>query len=410
MNNENNENNESNENNQAKRLLGDAKVPPVTDSGHLMTRRSFVSRLLMGAAALPVAAALPALSACRSEKGDELFKGERQWTDDAGREMTIPTPSALKRVYFTSALAQIFVMTLKPEVMGASCSKFTTEDMEFLPAEMRGLEYLGAVESGQMDTEAVLQAGIQLIFSISSIELVQENIDEAEMITAKSRIPVVLIDGSTERIGEAYRQLGEILGCEERAATLAAYCEDAVARVSSAVSDIPESERVNVYYAEGPLGLQTEPAASHHAWSFNTAGGNVVAQVDNFDATGMSDVSLESVISWNPEIIITWDSELRGGAEDIIRESPEWAVIDAVRNERVYAMPNRPVAWVDRPMACNRFLGVQWLANLFYPDRYDVDMVEVAQEYYKLFFKVDVDAETMKGILGNSYPPKPWSR
>jgi iron complex transport system substrate-binding protein len=56
-------------------------------------------------------------------------------------------------------------------------------------------------------------------------------------------------------------------------------------------------------------------------------------------------------------------------------------------------------------MACNRFLGVQWLANMFYPDRYDVDMVEVGQEYYKLFFGCDVDAETMKGFLGASYPP-----
>ena len=134
-------------------------------------------------------------------------------------------------------------------------------------------------------------------------------------------------------------------------------------------------------------------------------GRKVVAEVDWYDATGMSDVSLESVIGWDPEVIVTWDSEIRGGAEDIIRTSKDWAVIKAVRNGRVYAMPNIPVAWVDRPMACNRFLGVQWLANMFYPDRFDVNMVEVGKEYYKLFFGCDVTDDEMKGFLGASYPP-----
>ncbi len=366
-----------------------------------ITRRRFFAAL---SAAVVALATTPALFSCRSEAGDALIKGQRSFTDDAGREHTIPTPDKLTSVYFTSGLAQLFVMTLKPEAMGATCSQFSAEDLKYLP-NMQGLEYLGAVETGQMDVEAVMQAGIQLIFSISSIELVEANIDEADNIQKLSGIPVILIDGSTERISEAYRKLGDILGCEERAAKLAAYCEDAVARVTDAVADIPEDERVSVYYAEGPQGLQTEPASSQHAWSFVAAGGKVVAEVDWYDATGMSDVSLESVIGWDPEVIVTWDSEIRGGAEDIIRTSKDWAVIKAVRNGRVYAMPNIPVAWVDRPMACNRFLGVQWLANMFYPDRFDVNMVEVGKEYYKLFFGCDVTDDEMKGFLGASYPP-----
>ena len=367
------------------------------------TRREFVRTSLAAAA---VALAPSMLTGCRSESGDAIIKGVRTFVDDAGREHSIPTADKLTKVYFTSGLAEIFIMTLKPEVMAATCSRYTAEDMQYLPPCMREVEYLGAVESGQMDVEAVMQAGVQLIFSISSIELVADNIDEADNIEELSGIPVILIDGSTERISEAYQKLGEILGCEERAAELASYCEDVVSRVSQAVGDVPEDERVSVYYAEGPQGLQTEPASSQHAWSFNAAGGKVVAEVDWFDATGMSDVSLESVISWNPDVIVSWDSEVRGGAIDIIRESPDWAVINAVRNDRVYAMPSVPVAWVDRPMACNRFLGVQWLANMFYPDRYDVDMVQVAQEYYQLFFGVEVSDTDMKEILGTSYPPQ----
>lgn len=372
------------------------------DGREVVSRRSFVRMAGCSVAAL---AGAGVLSGCRSEAGDEVFKGVRTIVDDAGRELQIPSSSALEKVYFTSGLAQVFVLAVAPDLMGASCSKFSDEDKRFLTDELEGLKYLGAVETGEMDVEAVLSQGIQLIFSISSVELTAENISEAENIQKLSGIPVVLIDGSFEKIGHAFEMLGDILGRKERAAKLSAYCEDAYTRVTEAVRDIPEDKRVKVYYAEGPLGLQTEPAESQHAYSFNVAGANVVAKVDWFDATGMADVSLESVIGWNPEVIVTWDSEIRGGAEEHIKSSADWAVIEAVKKGRVYAMPNTPLAWVDRPMACNRYLGIQWLANMLYPDKFDVDMVEVGQDFYELFYGKRPSKEDMLSILGDSYPP-----
>lgn len=383
------------------RPTGDAPSRP---AGRSLSRRSFAA--LAGAAALGLASgALPLLGGCRSEAGDEVFKGERKVTDDAGRQLVIPTVSQLKKVYFTSALAQIYVMTLAPDLMGATCSKYTDEDKRFLPSELDGLVYLGSSESNELDVEAVMSQGIQLIFSISSIELTEANISEAENIQDLTGIPVVLIDGSFERISEAYAMLGDILGREERAAELAAYCESAYAAVTDAVKDIPDDQRVGLYYAEGPLGLQTEPASSQHAAAFVAGGARVVAQVDLLDATGMADVSLESVIAWDPEVIVAWDEEVRGGADARIRTHADWSVISAVRNGRVYTMPNVPMSWVDRPMACNRYLGIQWVANMLYPDRYNVDMVEVGKEFYQLFFGAEVTDDEMKGFLGNSYPP-----
>ena len=368
----------------------------------LITRRDFAKYASVAAAGIGLGGGL--LSGCRSEAGDEIFRGERKIVDDAGRELTIPTAANLKKVYFTSGLAQVYMMTLAPDLMGATCSKYTELDRKYLPDELNDLVYLGAVETGEMDVEAVMSQGIQLIFSVSSIALTEANISEAIDIQDRSGIPVVLVDGSTNLITHAYELMGDILGREDRAAELAAYCEDAYARVSAAVADLPDEERVKVYYAEGPLGLQTEPAESQHAESFVIAGGDVVAKVDWFDATGMADVSLESVISWDPDVIVAWDEELRGGADERIRTHEDWASIKAVRDGRVYTMPNTPVAWVDRPMACNRFLGIQWLCNMFYPDRFDVDMVEVGKEFYKLFYGVDVSDDEMLDFLGNSYP------
>ncbi len=363
-----------------------------------VTRREFARKA--GAAALGLAAAsTPLLGGCRSEAGDAIFKGQRTITDDAGRELTIPTAGNIEKVFFTSALAQVFVMTLAPDLMGAVCSEYSDLDLQYLPEELQGLINLGNMESSTMDLEAVMAADIQIIFSISSVDLTEANISEAEDIQNQTGIPVVLIDGSFERINQAYTMLGDILGREEKAAELADWCEQAYQDVTSAVSGVAEEDKVTLYYAEGPLGLQTEPAESQHALTFVVAGANVVAQVEIFDDAGMSNVSLESVIKWDPEVIVAWDEELRGGADELIRTSDDWSSIRAVRDGRVYTMPNVPFAWVDRPMACNRYLGIQWVANLLYPDLYDVDMVEVGKDFYSKFLGVEVSDAEMEGFL-----------
>jgi iron complex transport system substrate-binding protein len=69
-------------------------------------------------------------------------------------------------------------------------------------------------------------------------------------------------------------------------------------------------------------------------------------------------------------------------------------------------MPNTPFSWCDRPPAVNRFLGMQWIANMLYPDAYDVDMVEVTRDFYSRFYHVDITDAQAKEILGNSYPVK----
>lgn len=48
----------------------------------------------------------------------------------------------------------------------------------------------------------------------------------------------------------------------------------------------------------------------------------------------------------------------------------------------------------------NRFLGIQWLANLLYPDFYDVDMVETVRDSYATCYWRDTSRAQAEGILG----------
>lgn len=365
-----------------------------------LTRRAF----LKGAACAAAVTAAAPLAGC--DMADRVIMHTRTITDHAGRELEIPTADSIKTVFFTSGLAQVYITALAPELLGASAAKFTEEELEFLPDGVENLPYLGTLNNNdEIDREQLLLHDFDIMFSISGIELTQQNISEAEDIQAQTGIPVVLVDGSFDKIGDAFRFLGDILERPDRAEELASYVDGVYAEVHAAVQQIPDSEKIGVYYAEGPEGLQTEPETSQHMLAFLEAGAKCVADCEVTYGGGMTNVSLEQVLKWNPEVIISWDSRIRGGAFEDIRTNPDWSTIKAVRDDRVYAMPNLPWAWCDRPPGVNRVIGLQWICNLLYPSYYDVDMVACTQKFFDVMLGVQVSEDRVLDILGNSYPP-----
>jgi iron complex transport system substrate-binding protein len=372
----------------------------ISRSHPLMERRAFVK--VLGAGMLLTL--VPGLSGCAAV--GQTITGEQDIVDDVGRSLKVPAPSSLKKIYFTSGLAQIFCFTLNPDVIAGTAIQFTKKQLKYLPSGSSDLSFMGSLsDNGQINREMLIAEGVQLVFSISAVGLTEANISDAQKLQDSTHIPVCLLDGSMDKIADCYRKLGSILGCESRAHDLADYCEEVYNRVTAAVDDIPDDQKTTLYYAEGPEGLQTEPDASQHALVMALAGAKNVAAVPENSGYGMSNVSLEQVIAWNPEVIISWDFDNLGGADCDIRSNSNWAPIQAVKNQRVYTMPSVPFAWLDRPPGVNRFLGIQWVANLFYPDRYDVDMVAVVKEFYSKFYRVDVSDDQARDLLGNSYPP-----
>lgn len=360
-----------------------------------MTRRRFVQAGATCAAGL----ATGALAGCAQV--NTLIAGSRTVVDDTGRTVEIPAAGQVERVYFTSPLAQIFCYTVAPDLLGGTCTQYDKAQLEFLPEGTGDLIYMGSLSSGgTIDREALMYNDIQLVFSISGTDLTDVNVSDAEGLQEQTGIPVVLIDGSFNIIGDTYRFLGECLGRESRANELAGYLEDIYERVTQAVAAVPESELKTYYYAEGPEGLQTEPDTSQHSLAFQVARAqNVVTGVSAMSGGGMSNVSLEKVLAWDPEYIITWDFDVRGGAEKLIRTSDDWSAIRAVRENKVFAMPNLPFAFCDRPPGVNRFMGIQWLANLLYPSYYDIDIVQATREFYAKCYWCDITDEQARRIL-----------
>jgi iron complex transport system substrate-binding protein len=370
----------------------------------MLDRRRFLALSATAAASVAGAVLSATLLPGCTWLSEALGRGQTV-TDDAGRLVTLPAPDTLKSIYFTSPLAQVFCFTLAPEYLAGTCIRFREEQLEFLPVGTESLEYLGTInEGGVIEAQMLREKDVQVIFSISGTRLTDENVSDALGLEDASGVPVFLVDGSFERIGDAYRLLGQCLGRNERAERLAGYCEDIYARVSSALAAIPASDLVRYYYAEGSEGLLTEPDSSQHSLAFQVARGiNVAGHMGlGTEQDVLVPVSSEQIVEWDPDFIITGTVHGQATPSDVaslMRASSVYAETRAVRNGRVLCMPSLPFAFCDRPPGVNRFLGIQWLANLFYPDCYQVDMVEVVRDFYATCYWRDLSRDQARRIL-----------
>ena len=74
---------------------------------------------------------------------------------------------------------------------------------------------------------------------------------------------------------------------------------------------------------------------------------------------GLANVSIEQVLVWNPDVIVTIDQDFAAS----VRSDPAWAGVKAVREGRVHLSPKMPFGWVDFPPSVNRLIGLMWLSR-----------------------------------------------
>lgn len=321
-------------------------------------------------------------------------------TDDAGREVTIP--AKIEKCYYTSPIGMIMVYTLDPDKMAGWSFELKDKDKKYIADQYESLPFLGGLQmNAKINTEELVKAHPDVIFSVGPDALSETSVSDADKLQEQLNIPVLVVDSNVDKIDEAYTFIGKILGAEDRAKVLADYCTDTLKEVDEATKAIPENEKIKVYYAEGPKGLATEPKGSMHSLVLDIVHANNVAQVEVKGGGGMSAVSMEQVLSWNPDVILSWTTD-NGGAYDLIKTSQDWQNINAVKNNKIYQIPSSPFNWFDRPPSVNRFIGMKWLAATFYPEAYKVDMVKEVKDFYSLFYHVELTDEDAKDLLKNS--------
>jgi len=317
----------------------------------------------------------------------------REITDMAGRKVNVP--DKIERVFGSAPPLNVLLHAVAPESMLGLSFPVTDENKAFFPPRLQTLPVVGGIfgMGQQMNPEVVLGLKPDIALAWKS-----PFIDQAKIEGAFARIGVPVVFIQLDVLADwpaALRYTGQLLGHEKTAEAQAQYIEQRLAKVSKAVTAIPENKRVKVYYAEGPDGLATDCHRSFHTEAIELAGGYNVYRCEPKDHMGMERISLEQVLTLAPEVIVTQEA----GFAATVRSEARWQGVPAVKNGRIYVVPRWPHNWVDRPPSMMRVLGVQWLANLFYPKAYPLDLRRETREFYQLFLGTALSDAQLDSLL-----------
>lgn len=317
-------------------------------------------------------------------------------TDSCGRKVKIPVK--ITKIAPSGSLAQIVLYTLCPNKLVGLSSDFPDITKKYIDKKYWNLPKFGQFygKNVNLNMEALIKASPDIIIDIGEAKPTEKK--DMDGLQKQLGIPVIFVEATLKTMDKAYKKLGNFVGEEKQANILSTYCKNTLKDVSKKSTSIPSNEKKSIYYALGNSGLNTNAAGSIHADVIEAIGSVNVAKVQLVSSGGGSQVSMEQVISWNPDVIITAPN----GIYNKISQDTLWQNLKAVKDKNIYEVPNGPFNWMSEPPSINRVIGLKWLGNLLYPEIYKYDMVSETQDFYSKFYHIELNNDQVKEILKNS--------
>jgi iron complex transport system substrate-binding protein len=309
--------------------------------------------------------------------------------DAAGRSVSVAT--GVTRVFPAGPPAAILLYTLAPELLIGWPRANRPEECAYMLPDICGRAEVGRL-TGRGNTanlESVLALKPDLILDVGSTS--PTFVSLADRVQEQTGIPYALLDGRFDGIAGTYRKLGALIGRADDAEKLALYTEDTLKTVLGRVMPVAPSERPKVYYARGPRGLATGLGGSINVETIEMLGRNVAGETQG----GLANVSIEQILVWNPDVIVTIDQEFAAA----VRNEPSWASVKAVRDNRIHLSPKLPFGWVDFPPSVNRLIGLWWLGKILYPERFPEDLPALTRDFYSRFYHVTPSPAQIDHVL-----------
>jgi iron complex transport system substrate-binding protein len=240
--------------------------------------------------------------------------------------------------------------------------------------------------------------------------------DPAEL-QDKTGIPVIVLDAGNlgakrDAFYASLRLMGQIVGKEERAESLVAHFDAAIADLARRTADIPDSRRPTAYIGgvayKGPHGFQsTEP--TYPPFLFVQA--RNLAREEGGAGRDLSntDVAKEKIVAWDPDHLFLDLSTLQmgedaGGLHEL-RTDPAYATLTAVIEGRVYGV--LPYNWYSQNFE-SILANAYFVGKTLYPDRFaDVDPKAKADEIYSFVVGKPVFDQMNRTFSGLAFIPVP---
>ena len=321
----------------------------------------------------------------------------REITDMAGRKVTVPAAEDIESVFSTGPVAAIFMYMVAPDKLLGWNYELNDVEKSIILEKYHDLPNFGMGDA--INYEAVIAANPTIALNCGKIN--DAMVSDCDALSKSLGIPVIAVDNELNNSAEAFRFMGELLGVEDHAEELAEYSEKIFTDIAS-LADIPEDEKVSVYFGNGEDSLETAPRGSQHAQILDAVNVTNVADLELGDGSRVQ-ISAEQLLAWNPDVIVVngepkADKSGNSAAEDSL-SNPDYASLKAVQDNKVYGTPNAPFSWVDRPAGPNRLIGMRWLSAVVYPEYIKCDVNEEIREFFNLFYHVDLSDEQLENVL-----------
>ncbi|WP_051822589.1 iron ABC transporter substrate-binding protein [Desulfonatronum thiodismutans] len=213
---------------------------------------------------------------------------------------------------------------------------------------------------------------------------------DPEQLQTKTGIPVIALEYGNltygrKKLNTSLELIGEVMGVQERAATVIDFFDGLEADLLARTEDVPEDQRPSTYIGglgqRGPHGFQsTEPSFAPFAF---TRSNNVAASLSTPEQRAShATVSKEQIVIWDPKIIFIDAATMRldagVNALDQLRTDPAYQALSAVHAGRIYGLfPYNSYTQNFESVFANAY----YVGKVLYQDRFaDVDPMAKAEE------------------------------
>jgi iron complex transport system substrate-binding protein len=318
----------------------------------------------------------------------------RTITDQLGRTVSVPADVNSVVVLQHQTLNIIVQLDAVDKVSGilSSWKRQLGPNYERLAPSLANLPMPGDLSEVNIESLLAIQPQAVFVTNYAPPEMI-EQIENAglpviaislreDSESERAKINPVMEDEETaynNGLKTGIRLIGEVLNRQKEAEELINYAFERREIVDSRIKDIAPGQRVRTYMANPNLNTYGSGKYTGlmmiHAGAMNVAASTI---------EGAKQVSMEQILAWDPDVIFV--QERYPDVVTEINSSPAWRGISAVKNGRVYLMPEYAKAWgYPQPEAIA--IGELWMAKKLYPERFaDIDMQKEANDYYERFY------------------------
>jgi iron complex transport system substrate-binding protein len=340
--------------------------------------------------------------AVTSETGQNTDSGKTRWiTDMNGRKVEIPDP--LTRVaLFGGPTGQIaYILGARSQLCAVTSTLRGSELVNAFDPTVKDLPG-PRTTSGQINIEELLISNPQLVIA--------GNLD-GSIVEKKTKIPVAYTESSMNHgfdlLRSEIRFYASVFQKEARGEKYITYLDKNIAFLQSCTKLIPADKRKKVFNGYSPSHLVTLGGDTFMHERILTAGClDAAADISTSGVkeglhSGLSEMSMEKVLGWNPDILI-----IDSGKPEELYSDPRWKNIKAIQGRQVFRQPVGIFIW-DRPTAEAAILYPLWLAKTAYPNYFkDIDMVREVKRFYSEIMSFNLSDAQAQDLLSGSFKIK----